>query len=205
MKKSAYQVAAVVGLALVLAIGMLVPSAVAGDGSRTVHVTGTQIPIPGTYNSTMKGDLVGTWYTLSGTQTTTKPTLIVVVGTEEFVGCIDRRGDGKCGNHDITGTLTFDYIYWANYNTDGTLIKGQCTHPVTGGTGDFAGSRGVISMFDTPVGNDVKTTYRGDIELNAVPSEKTAADASAAAEVAANAEAPNTAAVAATAHGCSGE
>ena len=138
---------------------------------------------------------------MSATVTTAKPTLVVVVGNEKFEGCLDRRGDGRCGGRDLKGTLTFDYIYWANYDAAGKLIKGQCTHPVTGGTGDFAGSRGVISMYDTPVGNEVKTRYRGDIELNAVPSETSAADAAAAAEVVATDDAPTAAAVA---HGCSG-
>ena len=207
MKKSAYQIAAVIGLALVLVVGALVPSAVAGDGSKTVHVSGTQTPLDNPANFDVKGDLVGTWYTLSMNFTTVKaPTLYVFTGNEKFVGCLDRRGDGKCGSRDLKGTLTFDYIAWENYDEQGKLIKGQCTHPVTGGTGDFAGSRGVINIYDTPVGNDVKSAYRGDIELNAVPSEKSAADAAAAAEVAAaSAEAPNSAPVAATAHGCGGE
>ena len=205
MTKSVYRIAAVTGLALVLIIATLVPTALAGnDRHRTVHVTGTQMPITGTQNFTMKGDLVGTWFTRSGVATTTKPTLLVVVGTEEFVGCLDRRGDGRCGSRDLTGTLTFDFIYWANFDDKGKLIKGQCTHPVTGGTGDFAGSRGIINMYDTPVGSKVKTTYRGDIDLNAVPSEKSAADAATAGDVAATSESP-TATTTEMAHACGGE
>ncbi len=123
-----------------------------------------------------------------------------------FVGCLARRGDGKCGRHDLSGTITFDYIAWQNNDENGKLVKGQCTHPVTGGTEDFAGSRGVISIYDTPVGSKVMSTYKGDIELNAVPSEKSAADAAAAADVVASAEAASNATVAASAfHGCGGE
>lgn len=58
---------------------------------------------------------------------------------------------------------------------DGNLIKGQCVHPITGGSGACRGARGLLNMVDTPVGEEVKTTYEGDIVLNAVPSEGAAA------------------------------
>ena len=207
MKTSVYRIAAVIGLALALVLGALVPAALAGDdGPRTVHVSGSQTPLKNPLNFDVTGDLVGTWYTLSVVPTTTKPTLEVFTGNEVFKGCLDRRGDGKCGRRDLSGTLTFDYIAWESYDAAHNLIKGQCTHPVTGGTGDFAGSRGVISIHDTPVGDEVKSVYRGDIELNAVPSEKSAADAAAAAEVATNASAtaPD-ASTAQLAHACGGK
>jgi hypothetical protein len=38
-------------------------------------------------------------------------------------------------------------------------------HPVYGGTGAFAGARGVVRMFDQPVGGGVRTTYLGTLVL----------------------------------------
>jgi hypothetical protein len=38
-------------------------------------------------------------------------------------------------------------------------------HPVTGGTGAFAGARGVIVMADTPTANGVSTSYIGNLTL----------------------------------------
>jgi len=205
MKKSGYRIAAVIGLALVLVVGMLVPTALAGDDRpKTVHVSGSQTPLKNPLNFDVTGDLIGTWYTLSVFPTTTKPTLYVSTGTEKFVGCLDRRGDGKCGRRDLEGTLTFDYIAWVNLDEEGNFIKGQCTHPVTGGTGDFAGSRGVINIYDTPVGDEVESVYRGDIELNAVPSEKSADDVAAAAKAASDTVQAPVAVTAEAGRGCGG-
>ena len=68
--------------------------------------------------------------------------------------------------------MNLTFLYWASFESDGTtLIKGQCVHPITGGTGAFEGARGLLNMYDRLVGGEVRTTYRGDIVLNAVPDE----------------------------------
>lgn len=45
---------------------------------------------------------------------------------------------------------------------------GTCAHPVTGGTGDFAGATGFLMMVDTPIKKApfVKTEYEGIITLS---------------------------------------
>jgi hypothetical protein len=86
-------------------------------------------------------------------------------------GCIDRDRNGRCGSRDYRGELRLAFIYWASFDTDGNLIKGQCVHPIPGGRGAFVGARGKLNMVDRPVGDRVKTTYRGEIILNAVLSE----------------------------------
>jgi hypothetical protein len=44
-------------------------------------------------------------------------------------------------------------------------VSGTCTHPVTGGTGAFAGARGVIAMVDTPTARGVSMSYVGNVSL----------------------------------------
>jgi len=171
MKTNAYRVASVIGLALAMIVSVLTSNALAsggGDEPRTVHVSGTQTVTDDPMVYDTQGDLVGTWTVLTAVDSTNTPTLLIQTGKEKFEGCIDRRGDGHCGRRDLSGTMYFDYIYWASFDADKNLTKGQCVHPATGGTEDFAGVRGVINMYDTPVGEVIETTYEGDIELNAV-------------------------------------
>jgi hypothetical protein len=180
MKTPARRVAVLAGLALTVASVGLAPSAVAnppGEANRpskprTVPVRGQQIPTDSLTKWVMEGDLVGEWVAYPRTPPlhNTK-TLYSEAGVEMFSGCIDRNGDGKCGKRDHRGEMYAVYLYWASFDFEGNLIKGQCVHPITGGTGDFVGARGVINMVDTPVGDKVITKYRGDVVLNAVPSE----------------------------------
>jgi hypothetical protein len=93
---------------------------------------------------------------------------------------------------DHRGELRLAFLYWASYDLDGKLIKGQCVHPVTGGNGAFRGARGVLNMVDTPRGAEVETTYRGDIVLKAVPSEAGTPAAALKTELTAGQKAPTT-------------
>jgi hypothetical protein len=193
--RTARKVAALAGVAVTLAASALVPSVVAtaDDGRgrhsrpRTVHVTGEQIPIPGTPDYTMTGDLVGTWlYNARTPSLHDAPTLYAEAGTEIFLGCLDRNHDGDCGDRrDRGGEMRTVFLYWASFNADPrgnrtTLIQGQCVHPVVGGRDTFRGSRGVLDMVDRLEDGVVKTTYSGDIVLNAVPNEPAAEPARAA-------------------------
>ena len=45
---------------------------------------------------------------------------------------------------------SFSFKYWAQFDEQGALVWGTCTHPITGGTGAFAGATGVLAMVDTP-------------------------------------------------------
>jgi hypothetical protein len=140
---------------------------------QTVHVAGRQIPVDldnGLYK--MRGSLVGDWQYLPKEVLHNRPTLYAEAGVEVFDGCIDRRPrDGRCTRRDFRGELHLAFLYWASFDLDGNLIKGQCVHPITGGQGAFAGARGQLNMVDRPVGDEVKTTYRGRIVLGAVPTE----------------------------------
>jgi hypothetical protein len=133
---------------------------------QVVHVSGRQIPI--NQNNTvfaMRGDLRGKWSVVTDKTLHHSPTLIIESGTERFRGCLDQGHDNSCQSGEPSGDLRFAFLYWASYDKQGNLIRGQCVHPVYGGTGAFAGARGVVRMFDQPVGGGVRTTYLGTLVL----------------------------------------
>jgi len=112
----------------------------------------------------MSGGLIGDWVTTSYTELGTSP-LYRAKGTELFTGCLDRARDGSCGAHDPSGTLSFSFRYWAQFEPDGQLVWGACAHPITDGTGAFAGASGLIVMVDRPTPSGVETRYAGTITV----------------------------------------
>jgi hypothetical protein len=135
-------------------------------GAATVPISGTQTVVDenaGTFK--MHGSLVGDWAITAFDVLDTSP-LLHAKGTERFSGCLDRRRDGSCKG-DPTGTLTFTIDYSALFDPPGSqnLVWGACMHPVTGGTGAFAGARGVIVIADTPTPHGVRTSYIGNLTL----------------------------------------
>jgi hypothetical protein len=168
---------AVAALGLVCAGGASAASAQPSGGEKgstsvTVPVQGRQIPIDDTgHNYRMTGGLVGKWRINPTLTLHDAPTLYSEAGQETFDGCLDLNRNGRCGHREPQGRLRSVYLYWVSFDSDGKLVRGQCIHPITGGDGDFAGARGVIDMVDRPVGDEVRTTYRGTVILNAEPSE----------------------------------
>jgi hypothetical protein len=150
-------------------------------GPTIVQVHGRQFPVDaeqGTY--LMLGDLIGRWTVrsaqgLAGYSIPETPWTLVQTGQERFIGCLDRDYSQRCDPGEPSGALGFDYALWMQYDPDsGWLIKGKCLHPITGGSGDFAGARGVLIMRDGPVGpgEEDNSTYKGEIVLNAIPNER---------------------------------
>ena len=89
---------------------------------------------------------------------------VVGSGKETFAGCHDTDRNGTCDAGEPKGTLRFSFVYWATYKPGTkTLVKGQCVHPVVGGTGAFAKAKGVIHMTDRPSKGGVLTTYTGTL------------------------------------------
>jgi hypothetical protein len=115
----------------------------------------------GTYE--IHGGVIGDWAITSFTAIATSP-IYRAKGTEVFSGCLDVKRDGKCKG-DPSGMLSFRFRYWALLDEGGDLVWGTCTHPVTGGTGAFAGARGVIAMVDTPTARGVSMSYVGNVSL----------------------------------------
>jgi hypothetical protein len=141
-------------------------------GARTYFVSGQQIPVNET-TSTMRGGLLGTWTLNDDTHLDTTllqlAPLYHLIGTERFDGCVNRHRDWSC-RHDPKGSLTFYNDLWLRYsgtNPEAVPVWGACAHPITAGTGAFAGAQGVIMMIDTyrPGGVYVDTRYDGNIIL----------------------------------------
>ena len=112
--------------------------------------------IPSMFTMQISGDLVGCWYTHGWDVTQDTPSGVYAErGTERFIGCL---ADGTtCGTFDTV------YKFTAKYAPDGPEIHGRCQHPITFGTGDFAGITGRVDFKD-----DVETGivyYRGHINL----------------------------------------
>lgn len=135
-------------------------------GATTYQVAGKQRVInadAGTYK--MTGGLRGAWKTTSFKKVALSP-YYEAKGTESFMGCIDRRLDRSCKG-DPSGTLTFEFRYWAIYGSadPASLVWGACWHPVVSGTGAFAGAQGVLTFVDSPTTAGVTTRYIGSLTL----------------------------------------
>lgn len=126
----------------------------------------------------MHGGLIGPWRITSFKQISTDP-IYRAQGTERFRGCLNVDRDRSCKG-DPSGTLSFRFIYWAQFASDGSLVWGSCLHPVTDGSDDFDGATGVISMVDTPTKNGVRTDYTGNITIGSHPKSAPADTAAAA-------------------------
>lgn len=172
-------VRAVIGSVVALAALVVAAPALGhgGKGPREVRVSGQQLPTADEAVSTMVGDLNGTWTVTEFDFSYDDQTgSLVGWGTERFDGCFDKRRDGRCGNSDPAGALSFRFVYWAQLDpATGALIEGRCTHPVTGGEGAFAHASGVLHMRDTPQADgSVRTTYRGRLVLREAAAQRTA-------------------------------
>src|SRR3954452_12665162 len=138
-----------VALAAAAAVAVAAPA-----GARTYFVSGHQFPVDET-TFTMRGGLLGTWTLNDDTHLDTGllqlAPLYHFIGTERFDGCLNRGRDWSC-RHDPKGSLTFYNDTWLRYsgtNPEAVPLWGACVHPITSGTGAFAGAQGVIAMIDT--------------------------------------------------------
>jgi len=153
-------------LGALAAAGAALAVASPAHGAGSIPLSGTQTVVDenaGTFK--MHGSLVGDWAVTTFDVLDTAPVLHAK-GTERFSGCLDSGRDGSCKG-DPSGTLRFTIDYSALFDPPGSqnLVWGACLHPVTGGTGAFAGARGVIVMADTPTPNGVSTSYIGNLTL----------------------------------------
>jgi len=145
----------------------------AGSASKTYRVQGVQERVGNSYVLyTVKSDkghpgLVGDWATTMTASHFSSPWYFEI-GTEKFVGCLDRNGDQYCTN-DPAGSISFTYASWVKFDlTTGAELAGGCVHPITAGTGAFQGVRGLLTMRDTPrADGTILTTYRGTVTLSA--------------------------------------
>ena len=165
-------------LALVAALA-LVATASADPGPTQLRGSLTSLPdevIDGIYylRSEVEADarsagLHGQWYQPVFDLSTGTPLIacheqdatVQCSGTEWFDGFLDRNGNGAQDPEEESGTIAFGFEYSASASGNG-----RCHHPVTSGTGGFAGATGQLTMKDR-VGacGEIVTTYRGHLSL----------------------------------------
>ena len=98
-----------------------------GDPCRTVDPQTRLAPI---LKNTMTGTLIGCWYTDTLNEVQTKPNGdILAIGTEHFVGCLDRNRDRSCTHREPHGTLALIYAFEGSFDHTGRELSGQCQHP----------------------------------------------------------------------------
>lgn len=173
-------------MAFGLAVAVTVGTAAGATTPKTAHVHGTQTVVDedaGTY--LMHGSLVGAWAITSFEPVYVSDTLYVARGTERFAGCLDQNRNGTCQSKERHGRIRFSFTSWANFDgTTGAYLGGGCVHPVTGGSGGFANATGTLLMKDTVHGDDVRTTYWGELQFGgAAAATRTAEPAATAAAV----------------------
>jgi hypothetical protein len=148
------------GVAAVAALMAVLTASGAGNiqisGEGVFDADGECTEIPSVFTMRLEGDLVGCLYTHEYEVVQDTPSGVYSErGTERFIGCL---ADGTtCGTFDTT------YKFTAKYAPDGSQLHGRCQHPITFGTGDFAGIKGRLDFKD-----DVQTGiahYRGHIKL----------------------------------------
>lgn len=170
--KSSITVIATVAAALAVTIG----ASAAGEAAMPVKVKGTQTVVnekKGIYD--MHGSLVGRWVVTAFTPRYQGASEFAGTGTERFQGCHDTDASGTCDAGEPSGTMRFTFMYWSTFDPkSGELVKGQCVHPVTGGTGAFAKAKGLIIMHDRPTAKGIRTTYAGTLEYTTAKSALTA-------------------------------
>jgi hypothetical protein len=144
--------------ALLAATGASAAGTTQVDGVQTLVSLGDPFdPADDVYWMAGYGDgrpaLIGWWRTTSFQLGVFTPSGVVTgTGTEEFEGCLDANGDASCGGSEPTGTLEFSFELSAKYDPITFAQQhGRCHHPITGGTGDFAGATGGLHFKDDPV------------------------------------------------------
>ena len=156
-------------LAAALLVAAVWASTAAAGAAPPVTVKGTQTVVnesKGRY--TAQGDILGTWnITAFTTHYQGSEGQFVGSGKELFAGCRDVDRSGACDTGEPKGTIRFTFIYWATLDPKTqSLVKGQCVHPVLGGTGAFAGVKGIIHMTDSPTSSGVRTSYTGTLRYS---------------------------------------
>lgn len=153
-------------MAILVAPALMIGDSAAGSAAMAVKVKGTQTVVnekKGIYD--MHGSLVGRWTVTAFTPRYQGSSEFAGTGSERFQGCHDTDANGTCDAGEPSGTMRFTFMYWTTFDPKtGKLLKGQCVHPVTGGTGAFAKAKGLIIMHDRPTANGTRTTYTGTLE-----------------------------------------
>jgi hypothetical protein len=178
MSRTFKRIAAMATLgAIVLTVA--VSGANAGSGGSPYVLRGNSITVDEAQGkSRMEGSLIGNWQTTAVATLFQSSSQYGAAGMELFTGCHDINANKKCEAAE-QGTLKFTFTFWTTFDpATGALIKGQCVHPVIGGTGAFKDARGVIFMKDTPTSTGVRTVYSGTLLYASSPASRSTASRS---------------------------
>ena len=135
-----------------------------GDPCRTVDPQTGALAQP----NVVTGSLIGCWYTDTGDYIDGTPLLdgvIVIAGTEHFVGCLAISHQGKCTRADPTGSFALNYTFEAQYSSPTNEIWGGCQHGIVPGlgTGGFARAAGWVDFTDNATNGTA--AYQGYVTL----------------------------------------
>jgi hypothetical protein len=140
------------------------PQTTAGHPGDPCGIVDPQTRLAPILKNTMTGSLIGCWYTDTLNEIQTKPNGdILAIGTEHFVGCLDRNRDRSCTHREPHGTLALIYAFEGSFDHAGRELSGQCQHPILSGTGGFQGAHGQINFSDNVT--DGTSDYQGQITL----------------------------------------
>jgi len=160
-----------------VAIGAALPvAAMAAHGRGATIVRGTQLAYGTCGDGTgylMTGALDGCWW-IDTFEPRTDPSshTLIATGEEHFTGWLGS----------LYGTFTTRYEYSAKMAGPwGTSpeVHGRCHHPITGGTGDFAGATGELSFRDVVDVDPPYYPYWGTIRIPGAAATLTLSGASA--------------------------
>jgi hypothetical protein len=169
-----------VGAGLALAVVCAgVPAIAAPDGgpsrqsspAASVEVSGRLFAVPGSPGVfRVTGGMIGTYRVGSENVSTSWPegsvSVSLIEGTDMITGCVDRNRNRKCDRGEPNGELQFDFKRLATFDaTTGAFIESNCVHPIRNASGSYAG--GLFHMRDvaTGRGDEIVSTYRGEIVL----------------------------------------
>ncbi|MBI2777787.1 MAG: hypothetical protein HYX57_11080 [Chloroflexi bacterium] len=145
---------------MLVASALVATASAAGRGATTVRGTQSAAGTCRDGGYAMTGSLTGCWWVLTF-ESTSDPdkSHYRATGEELFEGCLG----------DVCGTFSTTYSFTAK--TDGPWadgapeIHGRCHHPVTGGTGGFAGVSGELSFRDIVDVSPPYYPYWGNLRL----------------------------------------
>jgi hypothetical protein len=158
IRRFARNAVAALGLSTLVLASALAPTALAGGATQIRGLLEPDIAAAcpasvgalGAYVAS--GSLEGCWYVDTAEFKNESQNGFLAVGTEHFTGCLN---GSTCGTFFTTYSFTAKIV-------DGVEVHGRCNHPISGGTGGFAGVSGVIHMHDLPNGCAI---YNGEVRF----------------------------------------
>lgn len=152
-----------VALAAIVA-GLALAAPAAAVPPPPIKIAGTQATVDYAHGKfAMRGSLVGAWQVTGGSAPYASPSAQRVEGTVLFTGCLDSNRNRACDEGEPTGTMKVRYIGWFETNAaTKAFVRGNSLEAITGGTGGFAGARGVMAFDHRATG---VSSYRGELQL----------------------------------------